>query len=489
ENYKNNLFYELKNYVSEYNVVYPQNWSSYPKGFDVTDWIESGHNKNDLKIAISDKWDYKQSRYWRDFDIKIKNEEKIIVPKKTWRNVEQILKRNDIFLKYNLVSNEAEATGHLKSTGDELIIDIQTLCINNGLNVNKDIVCDAILKVSRQHTYNPFTDYLKKNKNSNHKLIEDMFNCIVINNEFISKRDTYFLYFKTWLMNLVTMSQNTIKSGYKSQGVLVFQGKQGARKSTFFKKLIANNEWFKGEADIDPKNKDSVWQNTGYVLVELSEFDGMSKKDQESMKRFLTNDVDVYRVSYAKCHEKHPRITTFCATVNPMDFLKDKTGSRRFWIIPIEKCNIEAMEQIDVNQFWGAVYDLWTTGTIKNYLDENETDTLLKDNTSFNMESNISIAIDENFDFNQSEDAWKVYKLGEIAEIIKVKETKAIKNELERRRLKYGTQRDKYSNRANGFKLPNIDTKQADKLLKSLKVDVSPIDAEDMKVVNGFFNK
>lgn len=486
EQYKDKLFNELKDYVKEFNVVYPRDWSSYPKGYDVTDWIEDGHNKEDLKIAMNDKWDYKKSMYWRDFDVKIIKDCEKIIPRKTWRNVEQLLKRNGISLKYNLVSNNSEATGTICSSGDELIVDILTLCLNKGLNVNKDVVCDAILKISKQNEYNPFIEYIKSNKNNNYNVIEDVFNCLVIRDEFIANRDKYLLYFKTWLMDLIQMAHNTLENGYKSQGVLVLQGKQGCRKSTFFKHLISNNHWFKGEADINPKDRDNIWQNTSYVLVELSEFDGMSKKDQESLKRFLTNELDVYRVPYGRCSEKHPRLTTFCATVNPTDFLKDKTGSRRFWIIPVEECNIEEMQQIDIDEFWGAVYSLWCSGTVKNFLNADETETLLQDNTMFNVENNITIALNDTFDFEQQKELWRVYNISEIAEIIGIRENKAIKNELERRRFKYGTQRDKYKNRKTGFKLPNIDTKQAEKLEKELTIEKSPMSNYELKVMPGF---
>lgn len=489
EKYKDNLYYQLKDYVKEFNVIYPRGLNELGDNKDITDWFQSGKTLSDFKAALNDKWDYKLSRFWRDINVKITNKgETIVTPKKTsWRNIEQVLNFENVNLKYNLISNESESTGSVSSTGDALIIDIQTMCSSHDLEVKKETVCDAILKISRMNQYNPFIDYLKVNRNSNHQIIEDVFNCIVINNEFITKRDTYLKYFTRWLMDLIYMSQNTIEKGLKSQGVFVLQGKQGGRKSTFFKKLMSNNYWFNGEANIDPKSTDSVWQNTGYILVELSEFDGMSKKDQDSMKRFLTNDIDVYRVSYARCHEKHPRITTFCATVNPRDFLKDKTGSRRFWVVPIEKCTIEAMDQININEFWGAVYDLWLTGTVPNYLNENETETLLQDNTAFNVESDISIAINEKFDFDQKKFAWKVYNLGEIAEIININATKAIRNELERRRFKYGSHRDNYlknDRTKTGFKLPNTDIKEAERLERDMLFNPFPDKLKEQQTFN-----
>lgn len=468
EKYKDDLYYNLKDFIKEFNVIYPDGLSDLGNNKDITDYFQSGKTLADFKISLRDKWDYKKSRLWRDVEVKNIKDKEIAVPKKTWRNVEQILKRENVNLKYNLISKEAEATGRLSSAGDELIIDIQTMCISYNFNVNKDIVCDAILKISRRNQYNPFIDYLLAYRNDNHKLIEDVFNCLILNDEG-NNRDVYLKYFTKWLMDLITISQNTIEKGLKSQGVLVLQGDQGGRKSTFFQKLVSNNKWFKGESCIDTKNKDSIIQNTVYILVELSEFEGMTKGEQATLKRFFTNEIDIYRAPYGKCTEKHPRITTFCATVNPKDFLRDRTGSRRFWIIPVKKCDIESLSKIDIDMFWGAVYDLWLSGKVSNYLNENETEFLIKSNTQFNMETNISIALDENFNFNQNPIAWKVYSVTELLKILDIKESKSLKNELERRCYRYGTHRDNYSdNPKKGYKLPNINIKEVQRLARDL---------------------
>ena len=50
----------------------------------------------------------------------------------------------------------------------------------------------------------------------------------------------------------------------------------------------------------------------------------------------------------------------------------DETGSRRFWIIPVAKCDIAKMDTIDMFKFWGAVYSLWKRGDIKEYLEDDE---------------------------------------------------------------------------------------------------------------------
>ena len=38
------------------------------------------------------------------------------------------------------------------------------------------------------------------------------------------------------------------------------------------------------------------------------------------------------------------RKTSFYATVNNEEFLKDETGNRRYWVIPVEKIDFDLIE-------------------------------------------------------------------------------------------------------------------------------------------------
>lgn len=468
EKYRDEVYYNLKDYVKEFNVIDPEGLSELGDNKDITDWFKSGKTLEDFKIALRDKWDYKKSRLWRDITVKVKGDEEIIIPKKTWRNVENLLKYEKTEIKYNLINKGIEATGKISTMENELIVDVKTLCCLYGLNMNRDDVADSLLKISRKHKYNPFIDYIKDNRNSNHEIIEDVFNCLVLNDP-NNYRNTYLMYFTKWLLNVVRMANNTIQKGWQSEGVLVLQGKQGCRKSTFCQKLISNNNWFKGGNEAKPSEKDSVKQNTKYILVELGEFDSTLKGDQAKLKAFFTQTSDEYRAPYARCEEIYPRITSFCATVNRKDFLKDETGSRRFWVIPIERCDIDALQKININEFWGAVYDLCLSETMIHYLNAEETEILINRNVEFNIENDISIAINEKFDFEQNPIAWKVYSITELLRILDIKESKALKNELERRCYKYAAHRDNYSNKPKkGFKLPNVNIQDAQRLERDL---------------------
>ena len=190
--------------------------------------------------------------------------------------------------------------------------------------------------------------------------------------------------------------------------------------------------------------------------MELGELDATMKGDQARLKAFVTTESDEYRSPYMRVEERYPRVTTFCATVNKRDFLKDETGSRRWWVIPIQKCDIEKLEKVDKAKFWGAVYSLWKTGAIPYYLSDEENEELAKSNVDFSVESDISIILNESIDWESDET--EVHNVAELCDMLNIRERKALKNELERRGYKYQTHRRTDGGFKKGYKLPKLTT-------------------------------
>lgn len=469
EEYQEHIYYTLKDKVKHFRVVELVGMNKLGSNKDVTDWFEAGHSKEEFKSCLMDHWDWKKSKQWKYTKPVKRNNEVIEAPLKVWQNLAILLKREGIHLKYNEISKEVEATGNLTSTRNILLTDIYTLNQIKGLNMSREEVKNSIDKIACENCYNPFIDYLKENENNDYSLISDVFNCINVNQEYWSNIDLYKTYFTKWLLNVVRMAHNSLENAYESQGILVLQGGQGAYKSTFCKNLLPYHQWFKGGKAIDPNNKDSIKENTKYILVELGELDATLKGDQAKLKAFITTDSDEYRSPYATYEQKHPRITSFCATVNLANFLKDESGSRRFWIIPVQDCNINAMKEIDINKFWGAVYSLYKSNTVPYWLTKEENEALSNNNMNFNVENDISIILDEKFDWEQNQLTWKVYSITELCNILEIKERKALKNEMERRKLRFGAHRDNYNcNPKKGYKLPNINEKEVKKVTDEL---------------------
>lgn len=379
------------------------------------------------------------------------------VPLKIWENLEPVLEANNIKVALNLINHEIDYIGlEAVELRNNKVTDIYSLQVKEGLNLSRDETFAAIKRIAEKNSYNPFVDMLIENENDDLDIIYDVFDCLNITLDAIKDRDYYKSIFLKWCLNVVKLSHNTLANDWGGQGVLVLQGGQGCYKSTFCRKLMPQKEWFKGDKSLDPEKVDSVIQNTTYVLVEWGELDSTLKGEQSKLKQFITATNDEYRSPYDRLPEKYPRLTSYIGTVNKKDFLKDETGSRRFWIIPVTKCDVDKLDTIDMKRFWGAVYSLWKVGSVKEYLTVDEQAVLQKINSNYNYENDISIALDDKIDWQMPEEEWTPYKPTEIADYLYVRETKKLKIELEKRGI-FCKVYNKNGKTIRGYKIPRIE--------------------------------
>jgi predicted P-loop ATPase len=93
-------------------------------------------------------------------------------------------------------------------------------------------------------------------------------------------------------------------------------------------------------------------------MAELERFTS-SKAGDGILKNFITTTHDDFLPPYGRQIMSFPRNCVFIGTVNRVDFLKDPTGSRRFWIIP-NVDNVD-VEWIDSNRdlLWAAAYQMY----------------------------------------------------------------------------------------------------------------------------------
>ncbi len=91
----------------------------------------------------------------------------------------------------------------------------------------------------------------------------------------------------------------------------MIQNPQGAGKILLFSKLALYADWFAEGISIDLDKKDSVIQATGCWIAELGELDSTLKREQLSLKAFITSRTDTYRQPYARAATRKPRRTSF----------------------------------------------------------------------------------------------------------------------------------------------------------------------------------
>jgi predicted P-loop ATPase len=151
--------------------------------------------------------------------------------------------------------------------------------------------------------------------------------------------------------------------GLATEGVLVLAGPQGAGKTRWLARLCegAPRGTFKKGLGLDPAVPDSVRVATGCWIAELGEIDSTFRHaDVSRLKAFFSQETDEFRLPYRRDPEKFARRTVFAGTVNEPAYLHDPTGDRRYWTIPVEKCDFQ--HDLDVRAFWHAMLVLVRIG-------------------------------------------------------------------------------------------------------------------------------
>jgi predicted P-loop ATPase len=91
----------------------------------------------------------------------------------------------------------------------------------------------------------------------------------------------------------------------------------------------------------------------------------MLKKEVQGIKGFISSRSDDFRFPYGKAMTKNPRHCVLVGTTNDDTFLRDATGSRRFWVIVIHddkhKTNITKILMIK-EQLWAEALHLYRSG-------------------------------------------------------------------------------------------------------------------------------
>ncbi len=67
----------------------------------------------------------------------------------------------------------------------------------------------------------------------------------------------------------------------------------------------------------------------------------------------------LFRKQYSDFIEENKRFTVLCGTCNSEEFLKDETGDRRYWVIPISGIDFNKLNIIDMDRLWAEVYYLF----------------------------------------------------------------------------------------------------------------------------------
>ena len=248
-------------------------------------------------------------------------------------------------------------------------VDIKYLLLyfeeNYGLTVEKKIQ-DAVMVIANENRYHPVCDFLNSLQWDGTERIRY---CL---HHFLGSDTDDYTYEAMKLFLLGAISR-AFKPGCKFETMLCLVGGQGAGKSSFFRLLAVDDEWFSD--DLKKLDDENVYRKMqGHWIIEMSEMIATANaKSIEDIKSFLSRQKETYKIPY----ETHPadrnRQCVFGGSSNALDFLPlDRTGNRRFVPIMVypERAEIhiledEAASRAYINQMWAEAMVIYRRGDCK----------------------------------------------------------------------------------------------------------------------------
>lgn len=329
-------------------------------------------------------------------------------------NVQRFCDSKNIHLSYDELKHTELINGNVFEDVDLTLL--WNKLITSGFGISRDSLVPIVSVICRFNKFNPIQDYLKgmyetykTEFNVDTDFIKEMFDCLKVEDE----HELTYPMFRRWFIQTVAIAFNT--GSFRAENVLTLQGRQGDFKTTFLKNLSPNIRWVRDGLNLDPKNKDLVAEATDHWIVELGELDSTMKSEQALLKAFFSKSVDILRRPYDRKATTSPRLTSFCASVNKEEFLKDETGNRRYWIIKVDSVDLDKQKLINLDRFWGYCYHLWINNLEISYIKKDELPLLQSQTLQFNNQDEAYLWLDSVTDDNQPEQKIQLIKLHELA--------------------------------------------------------------------------
>jgi putative DNA primase/helicase len=116
----------------------------------------------------------------------------------------------------------------------------------------------------------------------------------------------------------------------------VLEGVGGLRKSTMVE-ILGGTKYYSDTPFEVGRGKEAQEQVQGLWVYEIAEMTHFSKADIGAIKAFISSKVDRYRVAYGATVGSFARQCVLVGTTNENTYLRDRTGNRRFWPVPVRQ--------------------------------------------------------------------------------------------------------------------------------------------------------
>lgn len=220
----------------------------------------------------------------------------------------------------------------------------------------KDRIFDAVNVVASENKFHPVRDYLDSCTWDGEPRVETLLI------DYLGAEDNEYTRAVTRKMMAAAVSR-IYRPGCKFDYMLTLRGRQGIGKSALIAKL--GGPWF-SDSFTTLQGKDAYEQVQGVWIMEVGELAGMRKAEAETIKLYISKQVDRFRPAYGRRMQEFPRQCIFIGTTNETQFLRDSTGNRRFWVVDTPNdAKLDMWEDLTperVRLIWGEAVEMFKNG-------------------------------------------------------------------------------------------------------------------------------
>ncbi|KKX56356.1 virulence-associated E family protein [Brevibacillus borstelensis] len=220
----------------------------------------------------------------------------------------------------------------------------------------KERIFDAVALCAHKHTINEVKEWLSSLQWDGVKRLDTLLT------DYLGAKDSVYTRAVS-RKSIVAAVARAMTPGCKYDYMPILAGPQGLGKSTFLRLL--GRRWYSDSLQTF-EGKEASEMIQGVWINEIGELTGMSKSEANAVKQFLSRTEDIYREPFGRRTSNYPRRCVFFGTTNDSEFLKDRTGNRRFWPVdvglqPPTKSVFTELEN-EVSQIYAEAFVYWQLG-------------------------------------------------------------------------------------------------------------------------------
>ena len=220
----------------------------------------------------------------------------------------------------------------------------------------KDRIFDAVNVVAQERSFHPVRDYLNECTWDGVPRVDTLLI------DYLGAEDNAYTRAVT-RKTLAAAVARIYRPGCKFDYMLTLRGRQGLGKSALIGKL--GGPWF-SDTFTTMQGKDAYEQVQGVWIMEVGELAGMRKAEAETIKLYISKQVDRFRPAYGRRLQEFPRQCVFIGTTNETQFLRDTTGNRRFWVVDTPNTPTHDMwDELTpetIKQIWAEAVEIYNAG-------------------------------------------------------------------------------------------------------------------------------